>query len=307
MTSSRPRPGVVAVAAVRRSGLQRRSPASRLVVALLFLFPILFVPAQPVTAQVIGGPRPAQTADRELGFLTRYHVRTQAAGLAGIGEEQFGWDTDLGVDMDVFDLLFARGNVFFNLETGVGGERRAIDPTQTNYTMDLSVFTRLPRGEFGVTLHHISRHRADREHPGSPSWNMLGLSYGDRMRLGAFDVALMGRWLGTITSSEVDYEQEANAHLRVLRPLTGRVSLIAELGRVGGADRREHVRARAPVRRLRAPRPPVPGERRRGRDPDRPRTARRPRHLRAASDSLDPLGVPLRRRLSGLRAGGAVT
>ncbi|MYH27332.1 MAG: hypothetical protein F4018_13690 [Acidobacteria bacterium] len=229
MTSSRPRPGVVAVAAVRRSGLQRRSSARRLVVALLFLFPILFVPAQPVTAQVIGGPRPAQTADRELGFLTRYHVRTQAAGLAGIGEEQFGWDTDLGVDMDVFDLLFARGNVFFNLETGVGGERRAIDPTQTNYTMDLSVFTRLPRGEFGVTLHHISRHRADREHPGSPSWNMLGLSYGDRLRLGAFDVALMGRWLGTITSSEVDYEQEANAHLRVLRPLTGRVSLIAEL------------------------------------------------------------------------------
>lgn len=229
MTSSRARPGVVAVAAVRRSGLQRRSSASRPVVALLFLFPILFVPAQPVTAQVIGGPRPAQTADRELGFLTRYHVRTQAAGLAGIGEEQFGWDTDLGVDMDVFDLLFARGNVFFNLETGVGGERRAIDPTQTNYTMDLSVFTRLPRGEFGVTLHHISRHRADREHPGSPSWNMLGLSYGDRLRLGAFDVALMGRWLGTITSSEVDYEQEANAHLRVLRPLTGRVSLIAEL------------------------------------------------------------------------------
>lgn len=229
MTSSRPRPGVVAVAAVRRSGLQRRSPARRPVVALLFLLPILFVPAQPVTAQVIGGPRPAQTADRELGFLTRYHVRTQAAGLAGIGEEQFGWDADLGVDMDVFDLLFARGNVFFNLETGVGGERRAIDPTQTNYTMDLSVFTRLPRGEFGVTLHHISRHRADREHPGSPSWNMLGLSYGDRLRLGAFDVALMGRWLGTITSSEVDYEQEANAHLRVLRPLTGRVSLIAEL------------------------------------------------------------------------------
>ncbi len=170
-----------------------------------------------------------QTADLELGFLTRYHVHTQAASLRGIGDAQFGWDTDLGVDMDVFDLLFARGSVFFNLETGVGGERRAIDPTQTNYTMDLSVFTRLPRGEFGVTFHHISRHRADREHAGSPSWNMLGLSYGDRLRLGTFDVEVMGRWLGTITSSEVDYEQEANAHLRVLRPLNGRVSLIGEL------------------------------------------------------------------------------
>ena len=193
------------------------------------LLAALLVWAPPAAAQVIGGPRPVQTADRTLGFLTRYHVHTQAASLRGIGDSQFGWDTDLGVDMDVFDFLFARGSVFFNLETGVGEERRAIDPTQTNYTMDLSVFTRLPRGEFGVTFHHISRHRADREHPGSPSWNMLGLSYGDRLWLGAFDVEFMGRWLGTITSSEVDYEQEANAYLRVLRPLNGRVSLIGEL------------------------------------------------------------------------------
>ena len=220
---------VAVPAAARRSGLQRCVVTDRPLVALVLLFAILLVPAWPVAAQVVGGPRPAQTADREIGFLTRYHVHTQAASLAGIGEEQFGWDTDLGVDMDVFDLLFARGNVFFNLETGVGGERRAIDPTQTNYTMDLSVFTRLPRGEFGVTFHHISRHRADREHPGSPSWNMLGLSYGDRLRFGTFDVEVMGRWLGTITSSEVDYQQEANAYVRVLRPLTGRISLIGQL------------------------------------------------------------------------------
>ena len=198
-------------------------------VALLLLPAMLGVAAPPAAAQVIGGPRPVQTADRKLGFLTRYHVHTQAASLRGIGDAQFGWDTDLGVDMDVFDLLFARGSVFFNLETGVGEERRAIDPTQTNYTMDLSVFTRLPRGAFGVTFHHTSRHRADREHPGAPSWNMLGLSYGDRLCVGSFDVEFMGRWLGTITSSEVDYGQEFNTYLRVLRPLNGRVSLIGEL------------------------------------------------------------------------------
>lgn len=180
-------------------------------------------------AQVVGGPRPVQTAPRQLGFLTRYHVHTQAASLPDSGEAQFGWDTDLGVDMDVFDLGFARGSVFFNLETGIGAERRAIDPTQNNYTMDLSVFTRLPGGELGVTFHHISRHRADREHPGSPSWNMLGLSWGDRWRIGAFDVEAMGRWLGTITRSEVDYEQEVNAWIRVLRPLHARVALVGEI------------------------------------------------------------------------------
>lgn len=199
------------------------------VVALLLPLSVLPGAASRAEAQVIGGPRPAQTADRALGFLTRYHVHTQGASLRGIGEAAFGWDTDIGVDMDVFDLGFARGNVFLNLETGVGEERRAIDPTQTNYTMDLSVFARLPRGELGVTFHHVSRHRADREHPGSPSWNMLGLSYGERFQLGTFDVAIMGRLLGTITRSEVDYDYEADASLRVLRPLNGRVSVIAEL------------------------------------------------------------------------------
>ncbi len=206
----------------RRSGLGAAVPAAAAALLLLASGP-------PADAQVVGGPRPAQTAGRELGFLTRYHVHTRAARLPGAGAAQFGWDTDVGVDMDVFDLLFARGSVFFNLETVVGAERRAIDPTQTNYTMDLSVFTRLPRGEVGVTFHHVSRHRADREHPGSPSWNMLGLSWGDELRVGAFDVEFAGRWMGTITSSEVDYRQEADAHVRVLRPLNGRVSFVGEV------------------------------------------------------------------------------
>ncbi len=217
-----------------RSGGSTR-PASHLSVGgrgpfafLLVLLSALLAPP-PAATQVIGGPRPVQTADRQLGFLTRYHAHTQAARLPDGGSATFTWDTDLGIDMDVFDLGFARGSVFFNLETGVGSERRAIDPTQTNYTMDLSVFTRLPRGEFGVTFHHISRHRADREHPGAPSWNMLGLSWGDDLRLGVFDIEFAGRWLGTITSSEVDYKQEVNAHLRVLRPLNGRVSLVGEI------------------------------------------------------------------------------
>ena len=232
---------MAAPAPVRGSEPHGDAPHGSVAVLLLLFSVVLAGP--PATAQVVGGPRPVQTADRELGFLTRYDVHTQAARLAGDGERQFAWDADLGVDLDVFDLGFARGGVFFNLETVVGDERRAIDPTQTNYTMDLSVFTRLPRGEFGVTFHHISRHRSDREHPGAPSWNMLGLSYGEHLRIGAFEVELAGRWLGTITSSEVDYEQEANAYLRVLRPLNARISLIGELdGAAAATDERMYGR-----------------------------------------------------------------
>lgn len=180
-------------------------------------------------AQVVGGPRPAPISEAVLGFLTRIDSHATGARIAESGANKFKWDTDIGVDMDVFDLNVVRGNVFINVETIVGDERRAIDPNQANYTFDLSVFTRLPRGEFGTTFHHISRHLSDRENFGSPAWNMLGLSYGDRHRIGSFDVEFIGRWLGVIESTEIDYKQEVNGYVRVLRHVNDRLSILGEV------------------------------------------------------------------------------
>ena len=185
--------------------------------------------AHSAAAQVIGGLRPTPISQSALGFLTRFDAHLTAARISGDGESQFKWDTDIGVDMDVFDLDLVRGNVFINVETMVGDERRAIDPNQSAYTFDLSVFTRLPRGELGTTFHHISRHLSDRENPGSPSWNMIGLSYGDRVEFGTVEVEFIGRWLGMIESSEVDYEQEFNGYVRLLRPVSERVSVFGEI------------------------------------------------------------------------------
>jgi len=182
-----------------------------------------------IRAQVIGGPRPAPVSEAVKGFLTRYDVHVTGDRVTGDGQSQFKWDPDIGVDMDVFDLERIRGNVFMNVETMIGDERRAIDPNQSAYTFDLSVFTRLPRGEFGTTFHHISRHRSDRQNPGAPSWNMLGFSYGDRIRVGEFEIEALGRWLSMIESSEVDYEQEFNGFVRILRSLGERVSLLGEI------------------------------------------------------------------------------
>ena len=188
-----------------------------------------FLFAGQLRAQVIGGPRPAPVSEAVEGFLTRYNVHVTGDRVTGDGQSQFKWDPDIGVDMDVFDLKWIRGNVFMNVETMVGDERRAIDPNQSAYTFDLSVFTRLPRGEFGTTFHHISRHRSDRQNPGAPSWNMLGFSYGERVRVGAFEIEALGRWLSMIESSEVDYEQEFNGFVRLLRPIGERVSLLGEI------------------------------------------------------------------------------
>ena len=122
-----------------------------------------FLFTEQVGAQVIGGPRPTPVSEAVKGFLTRYDVHVTGDRVTGDGQSQFKWDPDIGVDMDVFDLERIRGNVFMNVETMIGDERRAIDPNQSAYTFDLSVFTRLPRGEFGTTFHHISRHRSDRQ------------------------------------------------------------------------------------------------------------------------------------------------
>lgn len=217
-----------------RLGLDHLAPFVERMLGRLLVFVLLAIGcAAPAAAQVVGGPRPAQTTEPQLGFLTRYAAHVEGARLSGKGDRHFSWESDLGVDMDVFDLRFARGNVFLNMETVVGDERRPIDPRQTAYTIDLSVFARVWRGELGVTFHHVSRHRTDREHPGAPAWNMLGLSYGNRWGVGRFDFALSGRWMHRITSSQVDYEQEFNGSLRVLRPLTDRVSFISELEAAG--------------------------------------------------------------------------
>ncbi len=213
-----------------RLKLDHLTPFVERMLGRLLVFALLLLGcAAPAAAQAVGGPRPAQLSDPQLGFLTRYLAHVEGSRLPGHGNRHFIWDTDVGVDMDVFDFWYLRGNVFLNLETVVGNKRRPIDPTQTTYTMDLSVFTRLVRGELGITFHHVSRHQTDRHNAGSPAWNMLGLSYGDRVRLGSFDIDLAIRALTLIAGSEVDYKQEANGYVRVTRPVSSRVAFIGEL------------------------------------------------------------------------------
>jgi len=191
----------------------------------------------PAFAQVLGGPRPADTSPRKLGFLTNYKFHLGAIQTSGNGDDRFSWDTDIGADMDVFDLDILRGNVFANFESIIGGEIRPIDPNQNNYIIDLSVFVRLPRGELGTTFHHVSRHLSDRAKVEAVAWNMLGATYGDHFSLGAFELDVGGRAFAKVVRSAVDYENEFNAHIRLVRAVNDRLSIIADIdGTVVGVD-----------------------------------------------------------------------
>ena len=53
--------------------------------------------------------------------------------------------------------------------------------------------------------------------------NMLGLSYGDRVRVGAFELEATGRWLGMIKRSRSTTSKSFNGSFRLLRPVSARV------------------------------------------------------------------------------------
>jgi len=198
----------------------------------------------PAVAQTSGGDRPAGLSPRARGFLTAYRFYLSGLRTVDNGNRNFSWDADIGADLDVFDLGFARANMFFNLESMIGNERRDIDPTQNNYTIDMSVFVRLPRGEIGTTFHHVSRHLSDRENALAVAWNSLGVTYMDRFQIGSIELEISGRALRKVLNSGVDYESEYNGRLRFTAPIDRRFSFIADIdGTVVLVDRTTFDRA----------------------------------------------------------------
>ena len=131
--------------------------------------------------------------------------------------------------MDVVDAGPFRGNLFISVETIVGSEIRDVDPNQNNYTADVSVFVRLPRGELSTSFHHVSRHLADRATTDSISWNMLGVGYGDRFALGRFELDAGLRALWTVKRARVDYEAEYVGYARIVVPLDERFALFGSV------------------------------------------------------------------------------
>ena len=179
-------------------------------------------------AQTLGGPLPRMDVPPARGVLTALGTTLDITRLAGAGADaRYDWDADIGIDVDLFDLGFVRGNLLASLETIIGSELRDVDPNQNSYTTDFALFVRLPRGELGAAFHHVSRHLADRADLGSVSWNMVGVSYGDRFEVGPVRVDAAARAMGTVERANVDYVAQIELHAAAELPLNRRVSLVA--------------------------------------------------------------------------------
>lgn len=204
-----------------RSGRPRRGAVGVVLCCAVWL---------PVAAsgQVLGGPRAQATAPPNPGMLTRFQTTFDVANLrGGDADRRFNWDVDTAIDVDVVDLGFVRGSVFIGVETIVGSEQRGVDPNQAGYTLEASAFLRLPRGELATTFHHVSRHLADRATMDSVSWNMAGVSYGDRFSLGPFGFEAGARGMKTAGRNGVDYDGQLEGHVNVARAITESMALIA--------------------------------------------------------------------------------
>ena len=161
---------------------------------------VLLAAPSPADAQTSGGPHPAATAERAFGILTDVRMGVGATWLPK-KDERFNWDIDFNADVDLLDVGFLRASAFVNLETIAGTEFRHVDPNQTNFTLDMSVFGRAPRAELGATFHHVSRHRPDRANRRGISWNMLGVVYGERFTWAGTEARATIRALKTVGRS----------------------------------------------------------------------------------------------------------
>jgi hypothetical protein len=161
-------------------------------------------------------------------MLTRFQTTFDVAHLAGDdADRRFNWDVDTAIDVDLVDVGFLRGSVFVGVETIVGSEHRGVDPNQAGYTLEASAFLRLPRGELATTFHHVSRHLADRATTDSVSWNMAGVSYGDRFSLGSFGVEAGGRGMRLTGRNGVDYDGQFDGYVNAARSISDGMAVIA--------------------------------------------------------------------------------
>lgn len=189
---------------------------------------MLVLHAAPAIAQTVGGVLPVPHAPPDRGVLTAWRTTLDAVHLSGADAgPPFDWDVDFRFDTDLFDLGFVRANLLAQVETIVGSELRNVDPNQNNYTADFSLFFRLPRGELGAMFHHVSRHLADRADQGSVSWNMVGVSYGERFTLGPARLDAGVRAMGTTERAGADYTAQIEWHGTMELPLNRRLAIIA--------------------------------------------------------------------------------
>ena len=202
-------------------------------VASIFCLATIYT-ASPLCAQNHPIDPPAEDGPR---VLSNFNFHMNLARI-GADDERFGWDADLGGDIDLVDYGRGRVNFLADFETILGDELRAFDPNQSNYTLDVSASYRMARSEFALTFHHVSRHLSDRPKVFPIDWNMLGVQVRHHATIGQLEVDLGARGFAVTQRSLVDYDTEFGGDVRLRYDVRDAVALLVGGEAVGrGVDR----------------------------------------------------------------------
>jgi len=184
-----------------------------------------------VTASAARAQSPAvsQASSSSSGpqFLPGYRARLSASRLDR-NEEAYKWDARISGDIDLVDYGRGRINIFGEYEVVLGSELRAFDPNQSLYTLDFRASRRLGRNEIVGLFHHISRHLSDRAKTQSVDWNQVGGELQRTEAVGGIQIESRFRGAWIVKRTYVDYRWQIDGRLRLLRPMTPRIRLLAE-------------------------------------------------------------------------------
>ena len=169
-------------------------------------------------------------------FLTRYNFHLSADALA-IEDVHFDWDTHFGGDLDIVDYVAGRTSIVADYEAILGGERRAFDPEQAYYTLEVSSSYRAKHVEVAGVLHHVSRHLSDRVKEYPIAWNVLGGRAISAIDMGKLKIEARADGGAVVQHSYVDYQWMTSFDVMARLPLTTRTGVFVHgSGELYGVD-----------------------------------------------------------------------
>jgi opacity protein-like surface antigen len=111
---------------------------------------------------------------RGADFLPAVSLHLEAARYAPV-ETDLHWTGTMGGGADIVEVGSLRAYIVGDVETIIGGTRRAFDATQANYRLETGVRRRVKGVTVNPFFHHVSRHLSDREKAPAVDWNILGV------------------------------------------------------------------------------------------------------------------------------------
>ena len=168
---------------------------------------------------------PPDNPEGAVVWLPTYHFHLNMAHLSH-DSPRYNWDANYGGELGIVAVGRTQLTFVANYQAVLGEEFHPFDPNQGNYTIDGVISTRVKGLYVAGLFHHLSRHLADRPKRPPVDWNMFGGRVGAMFTRNRTDVEARVDLLGAILKTNVDYNVEMHAGVRVHQRVYGTFGLI---------------------------------------------------------------------------------